>query len=91
MKCLHRIPTECLAHLKDSAETGIGYQIVSLALKDGRHFDQVVVSEGCIIQVRGHRGIPFSVEDIASISVNHNPWNFRDGSDSRAKARAAGA
>ena len=91
MNCLHRIPKECLAHLKDSAETGIGYQIVSLELKDGRSFDQVVVSEGCIIEVRGYREIPFSVEDIASITVNHNRWNFRDGSDSRAKARAARA
>jgi len=89
MSCLHPIPKECLALLKQAAETGIGYQIVSVELKDGRYFDQVVVSEGCIIEVRGHREIPFSVDEVASISVNHNRWNFRDGSDSRRKARAA--
>ena len=91
MKCVHPIPQECLAQLKDSAETGIGYQVISVELKDGRCFDQVVVSEGCIIEVRGYREIPFSVNDVASISVNHNRWNFRDESDSRRKVRAASA
>lgn len=89
MNCLHPIPKECQALLKQAAETGIGYQIVSVELKDGRYFDQVVVSEGCIIEVRGHREIPFSVDEVASIIVNHNRWNFRDGSDSRRKVRAA--
>ena len=89
MKCLFPIPKECLAQLKHVAETGIGYQIVSVELKDGRNFDQVVVSEGCIIEVRGYAGIPFSVDEVASVSVNHNRWNFRDGSDSRRKVRAA--
>jgi hypothetical protein len=89
MKCLFPIPKECLARLKHVAEAGIGYHIVSVELKDGRNFDQVVVSEGCIIEVRGYAGIPFSVDEVASVSVNHNRWNFRDGSDSRRKVRAA--
>ena len=75
--------------MKQTAETGIGYQIVSVELKDGRYFDQVVVSEGCIIEVRGYSEIPFSVDEVASITVNHNRWNFRDESDFRRKARAA--
>ena len=75
--------------MKHVAEAGIGYHIVSVELKDGRNFDQVVVSEGCIIEVRGYAGIPFSVDEVASVSVNHNRWNFRDGSDSRRKVRAA--
>lgn len=89
MNCRHPIPKECLGLLKQATETGIGYQIVSVELKDGRSFDQVVVSEGCIIEIRGFREIPFSVDEIASISVNHNRWNFRDGSDSRRKVKAA--
>ena len=91
MNCLYPIPKECLAELKHGPETGIGYQIVSVELKDGRHFGQVVVSEGCIIEVRGYLEIPFSVDEVASISVNHNHWNFRDGSDSRRNVRATGA
>jgi hypothetical protein len=89
MNCLYPLPKECLAQLKNGAETGIGYQIVSVGLRDGRNFDQVVVSEGCIIEVKGYREIPFSVDEVASISVNHNRWNFRDGSDSRRTVRAA--
>ena len=89
MKRLFPIPKECLAPLEHVAETGIGYQIVSVELKDGRCFDQVVVSEGCIIEVRAHAEIPFAVEEVASISVNHNRWNFREGSDSRRKVKAA--
>ena len=57
MKCLFPVPQECLAHLKQAAETGVGYQIVSVELKDGRCFDQAVVSEGCIIEVREWRSV----------------------------------
>jgi hypothetical protein len=89
MKCLFPVPHQCLADLKQSAETGVGYQIVSVELKDGRCFDQAVVSEGCIIEVRGYNQIPFSPDDVLSVSLNHKRWNFRDGSDSRRKARAA--
>jgi hypothetical protein len=91
MKCLFPIPEKCLGHLKHGPETGIGYQVVSVKLNDGRSFDQVVVSEGCIIEVRGFQGIPFSTDQVADVSVTHERWNFRSSSGSRVKARAAGA
>lgn len=91
MKCLYPIPQACLDGLKQSGETGIGYQVVSVALKDGRCFDQVVASEGCIIEVRGYGEIPFAPQEIESVIVNHKRWNFRDGSDIRVKCRAASA
>ena len=91
MKCLFPVPQECLAHLRQSAETGVGYHIVSVELKDGTRFDQAVVSEGCIIEVRGYSEIPFSPGEVATVSVNHKVWNFRDASDARLKARAASA
>jgi len=91
MKNLVPIPNGFVDHLKGAEETGMGYQIVSVQLRDGRSFDQVVTSEGCIIEVRGHKEIPFSPEDVASVSVNHKRWNFRAASDMRAKSRAASA
>jgi hypothetical protein len=91
MKRLTPIPSRCVDQLKEVKETGIGYQIVSLKLRDGRLFDQVVTSEGCIIEVRGYEEIPFAPEDVASVMVNHKHWNFREGSDARAKCRAATA
>lgn len=62
-----------------------------MVLKDGRSFDQVATSEGCIIEVRGYKEIPFAPDDVASVSVNHKGWNFRDVSDVRMKGRAATA
>jgi hypothetical protein len=91
MKCLVPIPSGCVDQLKRAKETGIGYQVVSVELNDGRFFEQVVVSEGFIIEVRGYREIPFAPDDVASVSVNHKSWNFRDGSDARCKSRAASA
>jgi hypothetical protein len=89
MKRLVQIPSELVDLLKRDAETGIGYQVVSIELKDGRSFDQVSASEGCVIDVRGYEEIPFKSDDVASARVNHKRWNFRDGSDSRSKNRAA--
>jgi hypothetical protein len=91
MKRLVPIPSRFVEHLRQAQETGIGYQVVAVELKDGRSFDQVVTSECCIIQVRGHKEIPFAAEDVASVSVNHKHWNFREGSDTRSKSRAATA
>ena len=93
MKRLCAIPSESLDHLRQNKETGIGYQIVSVELKDGRRFDQVIASEGCIIQVRGYDDIPFAPHEVASVAVNHSHWNFREYSDVRRyvqKSRAAG-
>ena len=91
MKQLVPIPCGCAEHLKGVEETGFGYQVVSVQLKDGRIFEQVVISEGCIIEVRGYKEIPFSADDVTSVSVNHKRWNFREQSDKRAKSRAATA
>jgi hypothetical protein len=91
MKRLVPIPQGFVDHLKGIGETGIGYQIVSVQLRDGRIFDQVVTSEGCIIEVRGHKEIPFTPDEVASVSVNHKLWNFRSASGTRAKAKAASA
>lgn len=91
MKCLFPIPEPFRDQLRQGKETGIGYQIVSVQLKDGRSFDQVVASEGCIIAVRGYTAIPFAAEDVASVDVNHLRWNFRERSDSRVKSKAAHA
>ncbi len=77
MKRLVPIPCECADDLRRQRETGPGYQVVSVTLRDGKCFEQVVTSEGCVIHVRGHRDVPFAPDDVASVSVNHKQWNFR--------------
>lgn len=90
MKRLVQISAGLVDPLKRDAETGIGYQVVSVDL-NGRSFDQVSASEGCIIEVRGLKETPFASNDIALVRVTHKRWNFRDGSDSRTKSRVATA
>jgi hypothetical protein len=77
MKRLFPIPSRFADLLKEARETGFGYQVVSIKLTDGRSFDQVAISNGHIIDVRGYRDIPFEPDDIASLTVNHKRWNFR--------------
>jgi hypothetical protein len=81
MKRLTPIPPDSVAELKRNTETGIGYQVVSVTLNDGRSFDQAIASEGCIIQVRGYEDVPFAPSEIAKVKVNHKRWNFREWSD----------
>jgi hypothetical protein len=77
MKRLVPIPREQADGLRGHGETGPGYQVVSITLKNGKCFDQVVASEGCVIHVRGHKDVPFAPDDVASVNVNHRRWNFR--------------
>ena len=77
MKKLVPIPTESLMHLKKEDLKDFGYQFVSVRLKDGRVFAQAVASEGCLIQVKGFREIPFVETDVESVDPDAEPWNFR--------------
>jgi putative SOS response-associated peptidase YedK len=77
MKKLVPIPPESLKHLKEDGLKDFGYQFVSVRLKDGRVFAQAVASEGCLIQVKGFREIPFVEIDIESVDADAEPWNFR--------------
>ena len=92
MKCLVPLPPETADRLKREKETGFGYQVVSVQLKDGRNFEQVAVSEGCIIAVRDHSEVPFRFDEVATVTVNHKRWNFRKWSDrNRRELRVRGA
>lgn len=62
--------------LASKPETGMGYQVVSVVLKDGKKFDQVAVVEGRITEIRGRADIPFAEDDIAEIILTHEKWNF---------------
>ena len=77
MKKLVPIPSESLKRLKKDDLKDFGYQFVSVKLKDGRVFGQALVSEGCLIQVKGFREIPFVETDIESVDADAEPWNFR--------------
>jgi hypothetical protein len=62
--------------LNAQGETGMGYQIASVMLKDGRQFDRVVIVGGIIGQIKDVEGIPFTEDEIDQIIVTHDKWNF---------------
>ena len=52
-------------------ETGMGYQIASIYLKDGRRFDRVTIVGGTIADIDKDRAIPFTESEIERIVVTH--------------------
>jgi hypothetical protein len=64
--------------LTSQAETGMGYQIASIVLKDGRKYDQAVIAGGVISKMRNEEDIPFREDDIEQIRVTHDKWNFNE-------------
>lgn len=59
-------------------ETGMGYVIASIILKDGRRFDQVVIDSGYITRIRGYKSIDFTEEDIQEIIATHDKWKYSE-------------
>ena len=59
-------------------ETGMGYHIATITLKNGGKYNQVVIDSGYITRVRGLSEIPFTENDIEEIIVTHDKWNFRN-------------
>jgi hypothetical protein len=58
--------------LVSQPETGMGYQIVTVFLRDGRQFDKVSIVGGSIASVDGYSDVPFAEPDIDKIVVTHN-------------------
>ncbi|MSP94065.1 MAG: hypothetical protein EXR00_02250 [Alphaproteobacteria bacterium] len=58
-------------YFREQGETGMGYWIVTVCLKDGREFPQTVVTGGWVSSVRGYENIPFSEPDIDYFKVTH--------------------
>lgn len=57
------IPSKTVIAVNRTEQGGLGYTLVSVELHSGRIFDPAVLSEGCIIQVRGYEDIPFAPSD----------------------------
>lgn len=62
--------------LVSQPETGMGYQVASILLKNGSRYDQAVIEEGVITRIKGMETIPFSEDQIADIVITHAKWNF---------------
>ena len=59
-------------------ETGMGYTVVSITLKDGRTFNQAVIDTGYLCRIRGLFDVPFAEEDIVEIKQTNATWNWNE-------------
>jgi hypothetical protein len=59
-------------------ETGMGYVIVSITLTDGRMFEQALIDSGYLTRVRGLPEVPFTENDIATITRTDAKWDWNE-------------
>jgi hypothetical protein len=64
--------------LTQQPETGMGYQIATVVLRDGRRFNDVLIQEGLITRIKGLAVIPFTESEIIDIVVTGDPNNAAD-------------
>ena len=64
--------------VKALPETGMGYSVVRVVLRDGRQFEQAVIDSGWLIRVRGLPDVPLREEDIIDLAANHRRWDWRE-------------
>jgi hypothetical protein len=62
--------------LVSQPETGMGYQVATIILKDGSRYDQALIEAGCITRIRGLKVIPFSENQISEVIITHDKWDF---------------
>jgi hypothetical protein len=60
--------------LLSQPESGMGYQIATIVLNDGRRFENSVIDAGYITKVGEDVKIPFSESEIATIIVNRRAF-----------------
>jgi hypothetical protein len=64
-------------YFRQQGETGMGYWIVTVYLRDGRVFPQAIVVGGTITQIKNQSGISFVENDIDRFKVTHDKWDWR--------------
>jgi hypothetical protein len=57
--------------LTSQPETGMGFQIATIVLHDGREFEDVVIDGASITRIGYSLNIPFVEADIEKITVTH--------------------
>jgi len=71
------LPQKFIDELILKSETGMGYQIATVVLNNGRQYQQVVILECHVItSIKGLDNIPFSSDEIAQIILTHAKWDF---------------
>ena len=75
---MKELPQKWSDFLRGQPETGMGYQVISVTLNDGRSIEDIAVVESHIIsEVRGQIDVSFDPNDITAVQVTHRKWQFK--------------
>lgn len=77
-----KLSQKWIDYLNNQPESGMGYQIAIVTLKNGKIFDDVVIIQSTlIIEIKGYNEIPFESDDISEIKVSPSKkyWNKEPG------------
>ena len=67
------LPDNIIEKLKQAPETGMGYQIVTVLTREGKHFEKVlVINCSEISTVNGQTEIPFDANEVVNVVVTHD-------------------
>ncbi|HET9402727.1 MAG TPA: hypothetical protein VFO34_17405 [Candidatus Acidoferrales bacterium] len=72
------LPKKWSLTLKEFPETGMGYLVVTVSLKDERVFEQVLIDSGYVVRVRGLADVPFGGDEIVDIKPTHAKWDWTE-------------
>lgn len=73
---MRELPKKWSDYLQGKPESGMGYQIVTVTLRDGLKFEVAITDSHIIGPVRGYTGVPFAPEEIVDIEVIPD-WRVR--------------
>jgi hypothetical protein len=81
------LPEQWSKFLLAQPETGMGYHMAAITLRDGRVIDDVAIVDHCVVaEVRGQPDISFDPAEIKHIQITHRKWDFRHESARRNRA-----
>jgi len=66
---MSELPKKWSDFLLKQPESGMGFQIISVTLQDGRKFDAAVTESHVLSRVRGFDTVPFDTNEISEIDV----------------------
>lgn len=62
---------------RTQSETGMGYVIATVILKDGRQYPRAVITGGVIGSIDGNENVPFTENEIDRFVVTHDKVGLR--------------
>lgn len=76
-----RLSSKWADFFRSQPETGMGYVIATVVLKDGRRYPRVAITGGIIDSIEGYSSIPFVEAEIAEFVVTHDKTRMRRNSN----------